>query len=1064
MTVLSWIRLLSALCISSFSVWSQTHPLPRSLPYTESFGTTSFSTLPPGWAVWNGINGSTITSLSAAEASVPTGDAVLTAVSGVQTGGGAYGLSTSGNARLYIHTSSNATNGACQPALAISTLGWTSVTLQYDLEIVAANPRTVGMVAQVRVGSTGSWTSLSGSGNPFSQAGGSAGLAVTASLALPGFALNQPLVELRWAVWRGTETGSSSGIAVDNLSLTGTSVPQPSVVTGTTSAVTSTGATLWGSVDPAGDTLAVFFEVGTGTSYGAVIPSQPDTVSGSGIRSVSAVVATLTPGTLYHYRIRAVGKGLHLGVDSVFTTLPPPLAAEPTQASLLSMHGRGSTRLILHADGGNGARHLFVLRKDSAVQALPWDGTTYAASADWSTAPSLSDGSRVVGSGSDTALLVTGLEDGTRYHGAVFEYHDGGFSGAENYLTSSWGSVVDSTVPAPGLLLCEENAIASTGTALTVLGWTAHSSAGILPLQVGATGLGVPHHPGRGLGGGILLGASGEDVHRVFPSRTHGSTVLLSALVQLSSVGAAGDYFLHLGPSSIGSTFRARVFAKSDGAGGILFGVNTSGTPVTQYSVTPCALNTTHLIVLRYRMAVGGTSHRAELFVNPSMDAPLPSRPDAVVQEAANVPPDIGCVALRQGSSGSSPIGAVDAIRVGSAWGAVSGAPVFVEIGTLAEGWYESVDCHSTTASLVGPIQVRNRIQLSDASIATGSHQLSLDSTATVLGESDGHIVSGEVEITTRVGILALEPGGLGALVSAGTDDLGRMTVRRWTGPGGEVTVGSMSGIRRRWRITSEHPPTAGRVLTLRWHAGEDNGINPAMARVWHSTDLGGTWSPLGPVQNAMGRTIAVSTTSFSEFTVSDGSRPLPVELRRFSARRVRNGVLLEWETATEILCDHFRILRRDAGDVHWEEVAWVPGQGTRMTPTRYTTRDDRESPGERDREYRLEQVDRDGTRTEVGWVRLGGEGEAPLLVEAPWPQPCRGKVFLPVYLDREGSCEVVLRAAHAGASHIAFRGLLSAGWTTLPLRIPELWPDGLYLLEVQSEFGIRYARILLMR
>ncbi len=1030
----------------------------------ESFGTTSFSTLPPGWAVWNGINGSTITSLSAAEASVPTGDAVLTAVSGVQTGGGAYGLSTSSNARLYIQTSSNATNGACQPVLAMSTLGWTSVTIQYDLEIIAANPRTVGMVAQVRVGSSGSWTTLTGSGNPFSQAGGSAGPVVTASLSLPGFALNQPSVEIRWAVWRGTESGASSGIALDNLSITGTSVPQPSVATGTSTALTSTGATLSGSVDPAGDTLAVYFEVGTSTSYGAVIAAQPDTVLGSGAQSVSTVISGLTPGVPYHYRIRAVGKGVYLGVDSVFTTLPPSLAAEPTLASALTVHGRGSTRLILHAEGGNGSRHLFVLRRDTAVTAIPSDGTTYAASADWSTAPSLSDGSRVLGAGSDTALVVTGLEDGTRYHGAVFEYHDGGFSGAENYLTSSWGSADDSTLPAPGVLLCEENAIAGTGTSLTALGWTAHSSAGILPLQIVATGLGVPHHPGRGLGGGIQIGASGEDVHHVFPSRPHGSTVLISALVQMSSVGAAGDYFLHLGPSTIGASFRARVYAKSDGAGGILFGVNTSGTPVTQYAGTPCALNTTHLIVLRYRMASGGSSHQAELFVNPSMDAPLPGRPDAVVQEFTNVPPDIGCVALRQGSSGSSPIGIVDAIRVGTAWGAVSGSPVFVEPGSLAEGVYESVACHTTTASMLGPIRVRTKVQLSTGSLGTGTHLLSLDSTATVQGESDGHLVSGEIEITTRVGTLAMEPGALGAAVSSGPDDIGRMTVRRWTGSGGGVTVGSMSGIRRRWRITSEYPPTAGRVLTLGWYPGEDNGINPSMARAWHSSDLGGSWSPLGLVQNASGRTLSVPITSFSEFTVSDASRPLPVELRRFSARRLRDAVLLEWETATEILCDHFRILRRDAGDAHWVEVAWVPGQGTRMTPTRYAARDDRGTRDLRDREYRLEQVDRDGTRSDVGWIRLRAEPAEPVRIDPPWPQPCRGEVFLPMYLDHEGPCEVVIRAAHGGTSHLGYRGTLTEGWSTVPLRVPDVWPNGVYLLEVKTEIGIRYTRILLMR
>jgi hypothetical protein len=42
------------------------------------------------------------------------------------------------------------------------------------------------------------------------------------SLVLPSDADDRAVVQLRWAVWRGGSSGNSSGIALDNISITGT--------------------------------------------------------------------------------------------------------------------------------------------------------------------------------------------------------------------------------------------------------------------------------------------------------------------------------------------------------------------------------------------------------------------------------------------------------------------------------------------------------------------------------------------------------------------------------------------------------------------------------------------------------------------------------------------------------------------------------------------------------------------------------------------------------------------------------------------------------------------------
>jgi hypothetical protein len=218
--LLSWILL----GISILS--AQTQPSPQPIPFATTFGTTPFSTLPPGLAAWNGLSGNTINTVSKAESSSPNENATVATRTTVTDAGGSFGLSTSSNARFYIQSSSNSTNGTNQLALALNTTGQSSIILTYDLEIISAQPRTIGIVAQFRIGTSGPWTTLtpSAGSNPFSQANGTTGIKSNVSCPLPSSADNQPNIQIRWAVWRGSESGNSSGIAIDNIQANATSI------------------------------------------------------------------------------------------------------------------------------------------------------------------------------------------------------------------------------------------------------------------------------------------------------------------------------------------------------------------------------------------------------------------------------------------------------------------------------------------------------------------------------------------------------------------------------------------------------------------------------------------------------------------------------------------------------------------------------------------------------------------------------------------------------------------------------------------------------------------------
>ena len=209
-------------CIASTAL-GQTNPAPLNVPASQNWGTTSFTSAPAGYAAWNGLSGTTVSTQALAESSAPTGDAVIFGTAPTNGGtGGCYGYAVSGNARFAVNTSGNATNGVDQLATAINTLGQTGITLTYDMINVVANTRAVGVVCQYRVGTSGAWTTMTGTGNPYVQSGGTAGDVTHASIVLPAGAENQAAVQIRWAVWRATGSGNSSAFAVDNISVTAT--------------------------------------------------------------------------------------------------------------------------------------------------------------------------------------------------------------------------------------------------------------------------------------------------------------------------------------------------------------------------------------------------------------------------------------------------------------------------------------------------------------------------------------------------------------------------------------------------------------------------------------------------------------------------------------------------------------------------------------------------------------------------------------------------------------------------------------------------------------------------
>ena len=111
----------------------------------------------------------------------------------------------------------------------------------------------------------------------------------------------------------GTTLGS------DRTFTTLTATGPPVVTTNPATNVTTSSATLNGSLDPHGLTTTVYFQYGTTTSYGHATAMLSQT--GNTYRNIAANISGLATHTTYHFRILAKNSaGTSLGIDRTFTT------------------------------------------------------------------------------------------------------------------------------------------------------------------------------------------------------------------------------------------------------------------------------------------------------------------------------------------------------------------------------------------------------------------------------------------------------------------------------------------------------------------------------------------------------------------------------------------------------------------------------------------------------------------------------------------------------------------------------------------------------------------------
>jgi len=216
----------------------------------------------------------------------------------------------------------------------VSTGEATGITVSATGEIQATlngtvNPHGAGPVTSCAFawGSSEAFESPPAACQPEGIPDGTSAVAVTAPLSHLA-----PDTTYRFRLQAGNANGLNPGEAFQTKSFT---TPGPGLHGAFASEVSSTSASLGGSIDAHGAPTSFYFQYGTSTSYGAQAPTAPALIGeedGKDVQLPAQHLQSLTPSTTYHYRLVALSELqaegslqtiAFAGSDQTFTTQAP---------------------------------------------------------------------------------------------------------------------------------------------------------------------------------------------------------------------------------------------------------------------------------------------------------------------------------------------------------------------------------------------------------------------------------------------------------------------------------------------------------------------------------------------------------------------------------------------------------------------------------------------------------------------------------------------------------------------------------------------------------------------
>ncbi len=383
--------------------------------------------------------------------------------------------------------------------------------------------------------------------------------------------------------------------------------------------------------------------------------------------------------------------------------------------------------------------------------------------------------------------------------------------------------------------------------------------------------------------------------------------------------------------------------------------------------------------------------------------------------------------------------------------------------GTIPAGTYDNITITSN-ATLGGNVSAIGTVQFNGGNLNTGGFTLNLSTSGQLASENTvpGQYLIGTVSAQRPLsGSTPIDVGGLGVVINPLGNNLGNVSVTRVSGTAGIVTVGSQSGIARRWNISPQFQPSSNVNVQLLWNSADNNSKTGILA-LWKSNNGGLSWQQVSGADVRASFEAEFMTNSFSDFTVTDADNPLPVELSDFKAQQHERGVELIWTTASEKNNAGFEVQRRTENSVgaSWSVLGFVKGKGTTSNAQSYSFVD-RTASGKV--QYRLKQVDFDGQFEILPTVEVEAGLPRSFELGQNYPNPFNPSTAISYQLPISSKVRLVIYDILGREVATLVNGRQEAGRYSVPFNAASL-SSGVYFYRLQASSFVETKKMMLVK
>ena len=188
---------------------------------------------------------------------------------------------------------------------------------------------------------------------------------------------------------------------------------------------------------------------------------------------------------------------------------------------------------------------------------------------------------------------------------------------------------------------------------------------------------------------------------------------------------------------------------------------------------------------------------------------------------------------------------------------------------------------------------------------------------------------------------------------------------------------------------------------------------------------------------------------------------PLPVELSSFTASLNQNTVNLKWVTKTEVNNSRFNVERRiNEGD--WNTLGFVKGHGTTTESKEYSFIDKDLFAGGSKFQYRLKQIDNNGTFEYSDIVEVEVE-PTEFELSQNYPNPFNPNTTIRFSIPKETQLKINIYNMLGELVETLTEGNYEAGYHKVTFNASPL-PSGVYIYRIESNEFVQIKKMVLMK